>query len=62
MATKQTEEYEAPTPTQAELNAINRRIHGLKDEEKPAEEKAETKDAKPAEKPAPYQTRQAKAD
>ena len=23
------DEYEAPTPTQEELNAINRRVHGL---------------------------------
>lgn len=67
------DDYEDPTPTQDELNAINRRVHGLDepkakkakaaDKAEAADDaKAEAKDVKAADKPAPYQTRQAKAD
>jgi hypothetical protein len=66
------EEYETPSPTQAELNAMNRAVYGIA-EEKPKTKKDDEADdelgakdgeqkAVSAEKPAGYKTRAAKAD
>lgn len=60
------EEYETPSPTQAELNAMNRAVFGI-EEEKPKATKDDKSDdaegkAADAEKPATYKTRASKAD
>ena len=61
------DEYEAPSPTQAELNSMNRAVFGIA-EEKPAKGKENTEEAETeeksaeGEKPVSYKTRQAKAD
>lgn len=61
------EEYEAPSPTQAELNAMNRAVFGLAEEKpakaaaQPVDDEAEEKSTEAA-KPAAYKTRQTKAD
>lgn len=53
------EEYEAPTPTQEQLNAIKRGEHGVTDTPKADDEQEKTVES---DKPATYKTRQAKAD
>lgn len=58
------DEYEAPSPTQAELNAMNRAVYGIA-EDKPKAKKADEDDEKKAaeaDEKAGYKTRQAKAD
>ena len=53
------DEDEIPTPTQAELNAINRAVYGIADEDP---EKSDLKEGDEPIAKASYKTRQVKAD